>query len=444
MAGNFTSYNKIRPGAYVNVVGVPKATTSIGNRGVVAIPMELPWGADGQVIEVLSTDFASGNAFKSIGLKATDAGSLLLRLALSNSYKALVYKTNSGGTRATATVAPGITATAIYAGANGNRLTVRSTAAGDAFEVSVLLDGTVVDKQTITTVEDYAPNGYITLAEAAPDTAMGANAGIALAGGTNGTTAPTAFEDFMSAIETSYFNVAAFPTTDAAVPPLVLTWTRDQRERAGKKIQSVVLNYPAADYEGVISVEQGYRTETETVEPYQYVVYRAGVAAAAEINRSSTYHVIAGAKEIINPLSNVEIERALTEGRDVLSMRQDGAIVIEKDINTLHTFTPERGYDFSKNRVIRVLDSIAYELVNRFETKYIGQVTNNDRGRTVFKAEIMSLLSGLQDIEAIKDYRGADDVEVIAGQQIEDIIVNLDVHPTDAMERAYITLAVSL
>ena len=37
--GTWQSQNKVRPGAYINVVGVPKPLGSIGDRGVVAIVM---------------------------------------------------------------------------------------------------------------------------------------------------------------------------------------------------------------------------------------------------------------------------------------------------------------------------------------------------------------------------------------------------------------------
>ena len=51
----------------------------------------------------------------------------------------------------------------------------------------------------------------------------------------------------------------------------------------------------------------------------------------------------------------------------LISATSDGGVMVVKDINSLHTFTPNKGYDFSKNRVIRVLDEIAMTVSSTFE-----------------------------------------------------------------------------
>ena len=50
----------------------------------------------------------------------------------------------------------------------------------------------------------------------------------------------------------------------------------------------------------------------------------------------------------------------------------------------MYTFTADKSYIFSKNRVIREIDETGSGIENIWETTYLGKVTNNDNGRTLF------------------------------------------------------------
>ena len=51
MAGGiWLAQNKERAGAYINFQSVPRPMTTLCTRGVVAIPMALPWGPENTVI----------------------------------------------------------------------------------------------------------------------------------------------------------------------------------------------------------------------------------------------------------------------------------------------------------------------------------------------------------------------------------------------------------
>ncbi len=126
----------------------------------------------------------------------------------------------------------------------------------------------------------------------------------------------------------------------------------------------------------------------------------------------------------------------------VLSTRQDGVIVIEQDINTLHTFTPDKGYAFSKNRVIRTLDEINNSTALLFERSYIGKVDNNEDGRNIFKSDVISYLNMLQSIAAIQNFDSAKDIQVYAGEAIDAVVVDLAIQPVDSMEKLYMTVMV--
>ena len=42
--GIFTTQNKILPGCYINFISTAKLAAALGERGIVALPIELDWG----------------------------------------------------------------------------------------------------------------------------------------------------------------------------------------------------------------------------------------------------------------------------------------------------------------------------------------------------------------------------------------------------------------
>ena len=119
--GTFLTQNKIRPGAYINFKGVAKPLSSLGTRGIMTMPVPMSWG--GTITELLSTELIDGKSLPKIGYTAFDEESQIFREALKNAYKAIVYRLNTGGAKATAVLTP-LTATAKYAGIVGNEIAV--------------------------------------------------------------------------------------------------------------------------------------------------------------------------------------------------------------------------------------------------------------------------------------------------------------------------------
>ena len=55
--GTFTKQNKILPGSYINFVSTQSIGSNVGERGVVALGLELDWGKDNEVIEITAKQF---------------------------------------------------------------------------------------------------------------------------------------------------------------------------------------------------------------------------------------------------------------------------------------------------------------------------------------------------------------------------------------------------
>ena len=446
----FLSYNKVRAGAYFNFKSVPRPLIQVGNRGIATIPIELDWGATGELIELYSEELLNGDSLAKVGFTAYDSDSKLVNLMLQYCYKVLLYRTNTAGAKATAELTSGtpveeeypnvLTMTAKYSGTFGNKIVVSIVANGVLFDVSTYVDGSQKDKQTVATVAELENNDFVDFTGQGVPTL---NAGVTLTGGTNGTSVAKAtyYPLYLALLETAKFQTVGCPDlgdTDSTLKANVLTFIKNQRETEERFEQAVVANYPTADYEGVISVKNGFIVNGVTITKEEAAAVVAAMTAGANINESNTNKTVVGATDLVGKYKNSEIIAALQNGEFMFTANSRGEIKVEKDINSLHTFTVEKNYEFSKNRVIRVLDEIGTTIKDTWEQSYMGKVSNNEDYREVFRSDVIAYCTELERLDAIQEF-SADDIEVIQGQQLDDVITNSYIKPVDSMEKLYFT-----
>lgn len=449
--GTWTVQNKVRPGAYINFVSVPKPVGSMGNRGVVAVGMPMTWGPENELIKLTGDELLNGASLAKVGVTAFDTEeSLPYRVILAGCYTALLYRTDTGGAKATATIlANTLTVSAKYKGSTGNKITVvivKDKPEEGNYTIQVLVNNLLQETfvcNEITELGDIESN-FVEFTVVDGGANIPTTAGITLTGGTNGTVSSDTYSTFWGLLDTQNFQcLAMYDITTSGLPALIKDKIQIWREQRGKKVQAVVYNYTAADYEGIISVNQGFKTSTETVDTSLFPLWVASMTAGAEVNKSLTAAVVEDGVEIINPILEDEIEDALNAGRFVLSYRQDGAVCVEKDINTLHTFTVDKNYAFSKNRVIRCLDEIGNSCALIFNRNYAGKVDNDSIGRNQYKTELIAFIDTLVGIRAVTDFDGAQDVTVLPGESVDAVVVDLLVQPVDSMEKLYMTVNVN-
>lgn len=444
MAGGvWLSQNKKRPGAYINFKSVPKPSMTVGDRGIVAIPLSLSWGANDELIEVLSSELLDGKSQKKVGFTAFDNESKLLAGALSYCYKALVYRTNSGGVKATCTIGSEdntMTVTAKYTGKFGNKITVAVVENGSLFDVITYVNGAVVDSQTVATIPELEANDYVSFEGTGIPTV---NAGTALTGGTDGTsTDTTEYPKFLNLLKMARFQVVAFPTSDTSMKSGAIDFIQNMRDNEGRYVQGVVADYEGADSEGVINSINGCVIDGQEFTKEEFTVIVAGMTAGANFNQSNTARKINGATKIIGELDDSGIKDALAKGKFVLSTSSKGEIKVEQDINSHHTFTKEKDYNFSKNRVIRTLDEIGTTTIITWEDTYMGKIDNNSTGRGLFKSDLVNYGNELQRLSGIQEFNGSDDIEINQGQNLDSVVVDWYVKPVDSMEKLYMSVMV--
>lgn len=435
--GNWTTQNKVLPGVYINYSGSGPNPSVEGDSGIVGIPATFPWLAEKTLISLTRKDA------ESLGADFGEDARLITE-AMKNSAHVFFYRVNVGE-KATATIG-NLICTALYSGLYGNRLSVSvENAVGQTgtYDVITWLDTTEIDRQAAADITGLADNGWIKFTKAGSDASLSVNAGTKLTGGTNGAATSADYADFLSRIELQTVNAIACPTDDPDIKALFIAFGKRMIQEEGKYLQAVVPD-SQADFEGVISVKNGVILENGVhVDNVMATAYVAGATAACPLKESLTNAEYVGAVDADKRYRTSEQTEYAKSGQMVFIPSPVGGngVVIQKDINTLTTFTKTRTYAMSKNKIIRVLYAIATEINNRGMLYYSGKVSNNEDGRKLFQANILEYFRTLEKNTIIHDVV-PEDIEVAQGELIDAMVVNYAVRPVDVMETIYNTIVV--
>ena len=382
-------------------------------------------------------------ALNVFGYDPTAPALLLVREALKRARTLLIYRTNSGGTKASAEVG-GMNVTAAWGGTRGNAISVAVLAnPDDATKVDVVtyLDGMVMDSQTVVKSSGSAglkANDFVTFGSAS---ALDVDVPTPLTGGTNGTVNGAAHTAALNGFEVETFNVIGYPGTDEMIKSLYASFVKRLRDDEGKKVVGVLYQYKG-DHMGLVDVKNGVvLTDGTVVSGEKAVAWVTGASAGAEINESLTNTAYDDAVDVDIKYTKSQFEAAIQAGEFVFYADYGKARVLT-DINSLTTFGTGVSEDWTSNRVIRVLDGWANDVARIFGESYIGLVTNSDTGRQLFKADLVSLALQYQAIDAISDFV-SEDITVQQGNGKRDVAVDCALKPNDSMEKLYMTVAVN-
>ena len=424
---------RVRPGTYINVDSNNKPAFVVAGRGSVMIPLVNTWGPHAQLIKIEATNITAADAL--LGNSVDNI--LLLKEAFKGASTVLVYNLNKG-TKANATEG-NLTMTAAYVGTRGNDLTVSCTAnVNSKYDITVLLGTEVVEEFVdIVDIDDTISisSKYV---EFSGTGALTAFAGKTLAGGTSTDITKADVTDMLDAVEDEPISAIAFPFEDEALKTVALSKVRYLRDNCGKSVQAVVADYPTADYEGIINVTNSYAladgTELTTAEATAYV---AGITAGATELVSNTYKVVVDADTVVGKKTNEKAEEAIKNG-EFFFTQQGENVIVEYDINSLHTFTQTRSESYRKNKVIRVYDAVSDTIratfpPNKFPNSPLGWDLMDGLGQTILQYYL--------DRGAIMNVDLANDLKVNRGDSKGDsVFFDARIHAVDAAEKLYFTI----
>jgi len=447
--GNFDkTVGKVRPGNYVNFEDDNVSLVAGNSRGTVLVPLpNTDYGPSGVFISITAGSLDAAKPY--LGYSVTDTGDpannmLLIREAFKGAYRVIAYICTDGTAKASGT-GGGVTGTAKYKGARGNKLSyaiITNPAGG--FDVEISLDGSIVEThERVTAVTDLADSKWIDFAYSTGSSALVAVAGVSLSGGTSGTTTNSNVTDFLDASEGVAFNTMCFHFTDATLQAACKTKIKYLRSQVGRGVQAVCPNY-AGDYEGIINVTNSYALGDYNLTTAEACAFVAGITAGASNVESNTYKVVDSATGVVGLKTHEAAETAIMNGEFFFSASESGDVIVEYDINSLKTFTAKKGVHYSKNRVIRVFDTFQEAIQRNFPpNKY----SNDPDGWAIMKGvgnSILKLFGPRSDggVGAIKniDYEHdfVIDEENSTGDQT---FFNVGLEPVDSSEKLYFSVA---
>lgn len=445
---------RVRPGTYINVDGKAGPGVSFGTRGIVLIPLiDHSWGENGALITIKADAISAHDA----ELGDSVSNIRLLNEAFKAAATVKAYIINKG-TKASKTVtlaeasgddpAVTLTATAKFGGVRGNDLKVKSVANTDGtFKITVYLGTDIAEEfDGLATIGNLKAeeSAYIDFTGSSDSGALAAFASVSLENGANGTATNSDITAFLDAVEDIKWNTMAFPVTTAELQAAAISKAKYLRDSIGKSVQIVLPDASAstANYEGIINLGNSVVLEDGTTltiaEATAFVA--AATAAASEIE-SNTYRSYPGAETISGALTNEQIEAAILEGKMVFTYDDDQLPHIEYDINSLHTFTDKRPKQYSKNKVIRVIDSLSDTIratypPNRFQNNNVGWDLMDSLGKTILQHYDENGGNG-----AIKDVVYDEDFLVDRVKSTGDsVFVDVAITPVDAAEKLYFTV----
>ena len=432
---------KVRPGTYMNFESTRSDTVGTSERGTVIIPLLKPsYGPAGSYIEL--TNAGPDAAYAKLGYSVYDSDPnrqmLLIREAFKNASKVLVYIPKEG-TKATAknASAPELTATAKNGGTRGNALTVTVAANPvDGFDVTVSLAGnTAAYYEGLSTVDDLIAQDceYITFTGSG---ALAAIAAMNLTGGTDATAQNDDLTTFMDTWEKVKFNTVAMPVTDSSMKAAIKTKIKYLRESMGRGVQAVVPDFPA-DYEGIISIKNGYAIDDDKLSAAEATAWVAGASAGASYVESLTYDAVDGATDLVDALTHEEYVDAINKGHFAFSISEENKVIVEYDINSLTSFKQPKDETYRKNRVVRVMDTFQESIQLNFPpNKY----ANDSDGWDIMEGVGKSILKQFAEAGAITDVDYDNDFLVDRDASYGDkTYFNVNLKPVDSAEKLFFT-----
>lgn len=442
--GTWNGQNKVIPGVYINTKSQGNVSVTVGTKGTVAIAEPLSWGEPGTVRQIIPGE----DLRPYIGYDITHEKAMFLREMMKGSdttdgpVKILLYRpAGTGGAKAAGSIGE-LTVTALYDGIRGNDIAViiqEDPDTEDVFDVLTVIDGTVVDTQSASEINELTDNQWVTFSGTGKLTQT---AGQVLSGGSDPVIASADYADFLTAIEPYPFDILAYDGTDKTVIQAYASFVKRVSERAGKKCQAVMANASACNSEWVISAGNGVKLEDGTVlTPQQAVWWLAGAEAGARYNQSLTYAQYPGAVEAMPRMTDEQAEQAVKRGEIVFIDNFD-TVKVCTDINTLTSFSADKGQEYSKNRVMRVLNQYCNDTYRQLSLHYLGKIDNNENGRNLVKGWNVGYLNEMQANGGIRDFQ-SEDVVVSPGNTVDAVVLNVALRPVDSIEKIYVSVTVS-
>lgn len=404
--------SKIRPGAYFNIQRQGTNSQADIVNGVTAIIFKSDFGPLGKVVELSSSDgyedvFGTGGT--------TDA----IREAISGGAKTIIAcRVGNGGTKATITLnnkdaEESVTITAVYPGKKNFTATIREKLSDSTLKECIIYSGTTefekvefaVGAGEAAALAKAFENSKKFKAEvkSGKDNSIMLNVSQSLfTAGTDPQTTTGDYSNAFATIEPYDFNTICVDTEDTEIHLLLQAFI-NRIFNAGTLAQAVVAEKHTVSFENRVAHASAFNDEKinyvvnahiseqgKEIDGYQTAARVAGMIAASASNSSLTHTVVKGFTEILERLTNSQINEAEKKGCIVLSYNSSKQVWIDNAVNTL--ITPADNQDDGWKKIRRV--KTRFELIRRMNItadNLIGKVDNDKNGRATVMSQLQSV-----------------------------------------------------
>jgi len=432
-----------RPGFYNRFKAAALSRILAGKRGIVTMPVKANWGPVKTIVSITSEKDLGVKFGSDVSFTAYKLG----RLALLGKPKELLLYRLADGSETVATITlKDTTATPVnvlkldtkYPTTREFNVTVRSNIVDETKKDIVLFEGTTqvyvfssltgTMDQIVAEINNNQENLWLNATKIAAGNGTLANvSNQPLTGGNNGTAAVTNqnYIDAMAAFESVKFNGFCLDgITDPSLHTSVKSWVERNRLN-GKKIKA----YLGGTLEETI-VQANDKSKSFNYEGIHYVGALGGVLDGIEYTPSETACYIAALGEgqdlkeslcnaktvfqnVTKNLTDEEIKSALAAGTMILRY-DDGAVVIEDDVNTLKTYGTDQDETWGYLRAIKFMDTVDEDTSSTGNGQYVGKVTNGRTGQLALLSALKQYFETLEAAGLIEDFTVETDAELQA------------------------------
>lgn len=425
--GNFSVMNKVLPGVYTNVKTEGELRGLGDKRGIVGIGViGMKWGPEG-AFKLTASEFYE-NAEKYFGLNAMDAGLKGIRDMFAYAHTGYFFRLAGTVVKATSTLG-----TAKYGGTYGNGIKIIAgvnVAEPGKFDVEVFVGSKqVIVKRGVSTTSDMPANDFIVWGNAIDFTATTTSLSGGSEGALDATSEPIAYNAMMVSFE-PYGDIDAIGCISEieAVKTAFVQYINRLVGEKGRTVQGVLFN-KKADSENIINVKNGV----------DMVYWATGAIGGCPVNQSLTGKIYGGEFIISGDYTGAELESGLRNGEFILHKVGDGLAVL-RDINSITTFSAEKGVVLSSNQVIRAMNEFIGGVTQSFFKFDLGTTPNTEAGRGRVWNRVVMIGRELVDAGAFQPFGNGDiQVSAVVGDPTA-IKINAILQPVQAIEKLYINL----
>lgn len=422
----------VRPGFYFRVTNNSPAGAS-QPQGIVAALVRASWGPVGSVQKLSSPDAAktmygsNGTANAVINQNFAGGAQTVLSIRIGESDGAGATISLADTTDGTAVQVVKLT---LSVGEDGNKYTatVRDSLTDPTSRQLIVYNGQTV-AQTFTfakgETDDGEPASLVAAVTAANLNWISATkladgnktlapiTQSAFSDGTDPTVDAEAISNALDLLSTETWDVLCVDSDDPTIHAQVQAWIDNAWDNGQFGLAtvgeptSVDLATRQADAAGfndfLISYAlNGFVDANGSEEGYLAAARLAGMIAAAPITSSMTHAIVSGATDVVGKLSNPDIIASEQSGAIVFTLNSNGAVQIDKGINTLVTPSADLDAGWKKIRRLKTRIYLMYTIAATWDP-LVGKVDNDADGQSTLIGAAQSVISDMVKMGALLD-----------------------------------------